>query len=96
MHQSTCTLKQSLEKLGYEIANSEFFDTLDIRLPKGVKAEELEEKALEKEVNLNFFYEGKVMVSLDEISTVDEINTLAGIFAEVAGKKAGKVKEICV
>ncbi len=95
IHQSTCTLKKTLEKMGYKIANSEFFDTLDVRLPEGVKAEELEEKALKKEINLNFFYEGKVMVSLDEICTVDEINTLAGIFAEAAGKKAEKVKEIC-
>ncbi|MFO7853385.1 MAG: aminomethyl-transferring glycine dehydrogenase [Bacteroidota bacterium] len=95
IHQSTCTLKQSLEKLAYKIANGEFFDTLDIRLPDGVEAKTLEDLALKKKINLNFFYEGKVMVSLDEITTVDEINELIEIFARAAGKKAEKVEEIC-
>ena len=95
IHQSTCTLKKALEKAGYKIANKEFFDTLDIRLPEGVEINTLKEKALQKEINLNFFYEGKVMISLDEITTVSEINTLAGIFAEAAGKKAESTAEIC-
>ena len=95
IHQSTCTFKQSVEKLAYTVANKEFFDTLDIRLPKGVKAESLEKLAIKKEINLNFFYKGKVMVSLDEITTLEEINTLLEIFAEAAGKKAEKVKDIC-
>ncbi|MEA1886859.1 MAG: aminomethyl-transferring glycine dehydrogenase [Bacteroidota bacterium] len=95
IHQSTCTFKQSLEKLGYKIANREFFDTLDIRLPEGLETKTLADLALKKEINLNFFYEGKVMVSLDEITTVDEINELIEIFASAAGKKAEKVDEIC-
>jgi len=95
IHQSTCTLKKALEKAGYEIANREFFDTLDIRLPEGVQAATLNEKALQKEINLNFFYEGKVIISLDEITTVSEINTLAEIFAEAAGKKTETAGEIC-
>ena len=95
IHQSTCTLKLSLEKLGYKIANKEFFDTLDIRLPEGVEEKNLENLALEKEINLNFFYKGKIVVSLDEITTVKEINTLIEIFAEATGKKAEKVDSIC-
>jgi len=95
IHQSTCTLKQSIEKLGYKIANKEFFDTLDIRMPDGVELNKLEEKALAEKINLNFFYEGKVMLSMDETSTLDEINTLISVFAGAAGKKAEKVKEIC-
>ncbi|MGM0666970.1 MAG: aminomethyl-transferring glycine dehydrogenase [Bacteroidota bacterium] len=95
IHQSTCTLKQAIEKLGYKIANKEFFDTLDIRMPEGVDIKKVEELALDAEINLNFFYEGKVMLSMDEMSTLDEINTLISIFAGAAGKKADKVKEIC-
>ncbi len=95
IHQSACTFGQSVEKLGYKIANQEFFDTLDIRLPDGIELKTLEELALRKEINLNFFYEGKVIVSMDEITTIEEINTLIGIFAEATGKKADKVEDIC-
>ncbi|MBN1388515.1 MAG: aminomethyl-transferring glycine dehydrogenase [Bacteroidales bacterium] len=94
IHQSTCTLKNSIEKLGYKISNKEFFDTLDIRIPEGVEANSLEKTALENEINLNFFYEGKVMVSLDEITSIAEINKLVEIFAEAAGKKAEKLDKI--
>jgi len=95
IHQSACTFKQSVEKLGYKIANREFFDTVDIRLPEGVEAGKIKKLALKKEINLNFFYEGKVMISMDEITTLDEINTLIEIFAEAAGKKHEKVDELC-
>lgn len=94
IHQSTCTFKKSVEELGYKIANKTFFDTLDIRLPEGVETKNLEEISLKNEINLNFFYEGKVVVSLDEITTIEEINKLIEIFAEAAGKKAEKVYEI--
>ncbi|MCF8224146.1 MAG: aminomethyl-transferring glycine dehydrogenase [Bacteroidales bacterium] len=95
IHGSTCTLKEELEKLGYKIANKQFFDTLDVRLPEGVQSSDLEKLCLAKEINLNFFYRDKVMLSLDEITTLDEINTLLEIFAEAAGKKAAKVTSIC-
>ena len=94
IHNSTCTLKASLEKLGYKISNDQYFDTLDIRVPSGVKLENLEKTALEKKVNLNFFYEGKVLLSLDEITTIDELNTLVQIFAAAAGKKAERIKDL--
>jgi len=95
IHQSTCTLSRAIEKLGYKIANSQFFDTLDIRIPKGVEADKLEELSLKKEMNLNFFYDGKIIVSMDEITTLEEINTLVEIFAEAAGKKPEKVDSLC-
>ena len=95
IHRSTCTLKNVLVKMGYVIINKEFFDTLDIRLPGEVKLKTVEQLALKKEINLNFFYEGKVLISLDEITTVNEINMLIEVFAEAAGKKAEKVNEIC-
>lgn len=94
IHSSACIFKESLEKLGYKIDNNEFFDTLDIRLPEGIEPKDIEILALKKEMNLNFFYKGKVVVSFDEITTLAEINTLVEIFANAAGKKAEKVEKM--
>ncbi len=94
IHSCTCALKQTLDSLGYNIANDQFFDTLDIRLPEGVDPEKVKESALKKKINLNFFYRDKVMLSLDEVTTLDEINDLIEVFAEAAGRKAEKLNDI--
>jgi glycine dehydrogenase len=93
--QSTCTLKSALEEIGYTIDNKHFFDTLSISLPGNVKAEEIEKLALKAGINFAYPGDNKVRLSLDEITTVDEINAIILVFADAAGKKAEEVKEIC-
>ena len=93
--QSTCALKTALEELGYTVTNSSFFDTLSIKLPTAVKVEKLAEEALAKRINLCYPGDGTVRISLDEITSLQEINQLVSIFADVAGKKNKEVKEIC-
>ena len=51
--------------------------------------------ALDRE--MNFFYpaDGTVMLSTDEITTIKELNTVTGIFADTAGKKPVPITELC-
>src|SRR5690606_2919524 len=65
-----------------------FFDTVRFELPDNISAENISKASLDKKIN--FWYPGEniVSISTDEITTVEEINNIAGIFAQASGKSA--------
>ena len=66
------SLKQSLTDAGLEVVNSNFFDTLEIK----VSGDEILKRAEEKEINLGLWKENSVVVALDETTRrvdVDDI-----------------------
>lgn len=79
-------LSEELEKLGYKQVNKNFFDTLKIALPKGVTVKTLREIALECNINLRYFEDGHVGISLDETTQPKALAVLLQMFAGVAGK----------
>lgn len=85
IHQLTATLYESLIQYGYDINNT-FFDTLTIHLPSNVSIEEIKKLALEKEINLAYLSENDVRISLDELTTLEDVNDLAEIFAKANNK----------
>lgn len=87
-HQSAVTLSQLLEKLGYEIKNKNFFDTLRVNLPGGIKAGNIKKIALDNKINLLYVDENNVGISLDETILLKDINLIAAVFAKAAGKEA--------
>jgi len=95
IHRSACTLSCALKDLGYNQVNSMFFDTIKIDLPKNISAGDIEKLALESE--MNFFYPDKesVIISTDEVTTIKEINTIAGIFAKAMGKDPVQIESYC-
>ena len=78
-------LANELEKYGYEQLNPYFFDTLYIRIPEGVKMEQLQELALEHQVNLRYFDEKHIGISLDETTELADVNLILCILARAAG-----------
>ena len=92
---SACTLNENLTKLGFRQLNSAFFDTLKIELPSGITQQDIMKAALDREVNFFYPADGTVMLSADEITTIKELNTVTGIFAEAAGKKQVQITELC-
>lgn len=94
IHHSACTLNDMLKKTGYKQLNSNFFDTLKIELPGEVRQEHIMELALAG--GMNFFYpsDGTVVISTDEVTSLKEINAIAGIFAEAIGKIPVEVAEM--
>jgi len=84
VHNAASTLAESLEKLGFKQTNTSYFDTLQIK----TKAKKVHKVAKDKKVN--FFYPDKntVTISLNETTSVKDINTIISIFAKVADKKA--------
>ncbi|PKP36855.1 MAG: glycine dehydrogenase (aminomethyl-transferring), partial [Bacteroidetes bacterium HGW-Bacteroidetes-15] len=93
-HSAAVTIAEQLTKLGYKQNVKNTFDTIDIELPTGVKADMIRRKALDREINLNYKKNGNIGISTDELTSVTDINNIIEIFAEVAGKPAVKIDSI--
>lgn len=94
IHSTAAFLEKQITELGYSQANKYYFDTLRFALPDGVSAQQIRTIALSKEVNLRYFENGNVAISIDETTTVAAANCLVSIFAIAAGKEYQRVDEI--
>ena len=83
IHGRAVYLNELMQAYGIQQDNTEFFDTLRFHV-KDVHA--LQEKALDRGIN---FYYGKdfVGISLDETVTLDDMNNLIDLFAELTGNQ---------
>ena len=75
----TCILKENITQLGYEVENDNFFDTLVIHSNSDTSA--IHSRALENEINLRIIDSNSLGVSLDETSSIDDIEILLKIFS---------------
>ena len=85
IHLFAHTLSNALTSLGYEQLNSHYFDTLCIR---GAAHQSLRAQAESKGVNLRYFNQELVGISIDETTSAADIELLVQIFAAAAGKSA--------
>ena len=90
VHNATSNLDNALQGLGFVQENSAYFDTLK------VKANADKVKAIAETKDVNFYYPDAdtVTISLNETTTLSNINTIISIFAEVAGKSVDKLTTI--
>lgn len=95
VQRSACTISCSLKELGYELVNTNFFDTLTINLPEKISSGDIEKLALEKKINFFYPADNVVILSADEITTLQEINEIISLFAEAAGKEPVKAGSYC-
>ncbi len=86
IHSAAVILANEIGKYGYTLKKDKFFDTIRFALPAGVTQEALRKVALAHEINLYYCPCGGVGLSTDERINEEELNTIAGIFAEAAGK----------
>lgn len=86
IHTYATFLSKELKQLGYKQLNKNLFDTLYIELPAHVSLDALHEIALECMVNLRYFDDGRVGISLDETTQPSDLGVLLYIFAGAAGK----------
>ncbi|QQL49308.1 aminomethyl-transferring glycine dehydrogenase [Mucilaginibacter ginkgonis] len=83
IHGLSVLLAKSLNALGYQQLNDAYFDTLKFDL--GDLAGPIHSEALNNEVNLH--YKGSVVtISLDETTSVKDVETIVRFFAKVKGK----------
>lgn len=91
IHYKANALASALKALGYNLVEDAFFDTVKIELSEGDKSS-LQRLMRDRRINLNYFTEGFVSISLDESTTLEELNTLAEAFANFIGKQAFKLE----
>ncbi|WCM43314.1 aminomethyl-transferring glycine dehydrogenase [Flavobacterium sp. CBA20B-1] len=89
-HAKAVTIETELTKLGFEQLNDAYFDTIL------VKADAAKVKAVAEAKEFNFYYAdaNTVSISVNETISINDINTVIGIFAEVAGKSFDAVTEL--
>jgi glycine dehydrogenase len=86
----TLTLAAGLRKLGYDLGQGLFFDTLRVRC-EAARADQLHAAAKAKKINLRRYPDG-VGVSLDEASRAEDVADLLAVFA--AGAAGPAVAEL--
>jgi len=83
VHASTVTLANALNKLGVYQTNTAFFDTIS------VKADANKVKAIAEKHEVNFYYVDAetISISINETTSIKDINQIISIFAEAVGKE---------
>ncbi|KAA5828103.1 aminomethyl-transferring glycine dehydrogenase [Algibacter amylolyticus] len=90
IHNKTATLASALQKLGYNQINTSYFDTLQIK----TKAKKIKKVATKKKANLFYPDSKTVTISINETTSIRDINYLIAIFAEAAKKETITISEI--
>ncbi|MFI2741975.1 aminomethyl-transferring glycine dehydrogenase [Zhouia sp. PK063] len=83
VHNATTTLTNSLEKLGVQQLNNTYFDTIKVT----ANAAKVKPIAEAKEVNFLYIDENTIGISLNETTSVTDINIIIAIFAEALEKE---------
>lgn len=90
VHASTVSLDQAIQKLGFEQLNSAYFDTLRIKANAG----SIKEIAEKKEINFYYPDAETVVISLNETTTLDDLNAIISVFTQLAAKDEYLLQEL--
>ena len=85
IHSLTSHVSDELQAMGYRQLNESFFDTLTIQLPEGITEEDVRNHADMREINLRYYGDGRIGVSLDETTNDYRVHELLALFAMAAG-----------
>ncbi|MFC6875856.1 aminomethyl-transferring glycine dehydrogenase [Flavobacterium myungsuense] len=87
VHASAVTLTNELEKLGLYQINTAFFDTI------AIKADAKKVKAIAEQNKVNFYYinENTISISLNETTSIADLNLIVSIFAQANDKQASPI-----
>ncbi|MEO8512514.1 MAG: aminomethyl-transferring glycine dehydrogenase, partial [Ignavibacteria bacterium] len=85
IHNLTAMFAGGLKQLGFKQENKYFFDTLKIDTGSAEKLNALKKKFTDSGINLRYFDDKFIGISLDETSTEEDIDDILNIFGD--GKK---------
>ncbi|XP_066601084.1 glycine dehydrogenase (decarboxylating), mitochondrial [Prorops nasuta] len=80
VHHLTLLLAKALQEEGNQINNKHYFDTIQV-VPKKITLSQVQENAKSARINLRYFSGGAVGISLDEITTIQDVNDLLNVFS---------------
>lgn len=90
VHASAVTLADALEGLGLNQKNVHYFDTIQI------ETDASKVKYLAEANGINFYYpdENTVSISVNETTTIKDLNKILAVFGEAVKKEPGKITEL--
>jgi len=87
VHASARALDGALTPLGFTQVNKTYFDTLNVRVPDQLGGvARVRDVALQDRMNFRYFADGHIGISLDETTSLDDVQAITDVFARVAGK----------
>jgi glycine dehydrogenase len=90
IHALAATLANELEKLGLQQTNTAFFDTIVIK----ADTKKVRDIAEQNEVNLYYIDENTISISLNETTSIADINKIVGIFASTNDTQATLIEAL--
>lgn len=84
------------QKLGIEVINKVWIDTLHVRLPSGVDVSELRKLATASEINFRYINDSEIGISFDETKYFQDVVDVMSVFANACGKTAPTAQEMQV
>ena len=95
VHRLTTLMEVELKKRGFAQLNENYFDTLRIQVADKKQAERILQLAVEVGYNLRFIEDKFIGISLDETSTLEDIETILNVFTQIKGEpvKAGSLDD---
>ena len=90
VHASAVTLANELEKLGLYQINTAYFDTI------AIKADAKKVKVIAEQNEVNFYYvdDNTVSISLNETTSIVDLNLIVSIFAKANDKQATTIQDL--
>ena len=90
VHKTANTAVLQIKKLGFEVLNDSFFDTVQI------KADTSDIKPIAEKHNVNFYYPDSetIQISFNETTTISDINNIISIFAEAVNRKTNSISQL--
>ncbi len=79
VHRLACALGEGLKKLGFTLSSDSFFDTVHVKV-SATQLKDILQRARMAQINLCSRDGQSIGVSLDELATSDEVETLFSIF----------------
>ncbi len=92
IHSIAAYVENTLKGMGYNQLNADYFDTL--RIQSTVSASKIREIAEQREINLRYFENGDIGLSIDETTDLVAVKSLLSVFATAKGCDAPKVSAI--
>lgn len=90
IHYKTNALRDALQILGYEIVKEPIFDTVKLVMNEDEKSG-LRRLMQDQKINLNYFTNGFVSISINETTTLEKINKVVNAFAVFKQKQGFKL-----
>ena len=84
------------QKLGIEVINKVWIDTLHVRLPSGVDVSELRKLATASEINFRYINDSEIGISFDETKYFQDVVDVMSVFAKACSKTAPTAQEMQV